>query len=255
MKNLINESEKERILKLHEAFGYKSLINEEVTPDMLKAKYVDSGRVSPEAFDEILSVSKNKINYAGWLTKMVAEKNIKEEDIYKYEDYLEIFNKFKKHFPIKDINQIKTRFELDEFLKMVIKMRERDVTLDSDQGDKSKNYVSPNDIQSLENAGINYLGMVDGYQAFEIPVSLANDEEAYRVYSEKLGRCSGREQGAKIDICTIANFEQFKRHLLGDKSMKGGPLFLFFNLGDPKSPYQFHYESNQFMDKNDNNLF
>lgn len=36
-----------------------------------------------------------------------------------------------------------------------------------------------------------------------------------------------------------------------DDYLSSGPYYVFFNLNDPKSPYQFHYESNQFMDKND----
>jgi hypothetical protein len=249
MKNIITESEKSRILKLHEAFGYKPILNEAITPESLKEKYVDTGRVEPETFDEILSVSGNKINYAAWLTKMVAEKLIEAEDVYKFDEYFEIFNNNKQHFPIKDINQIKTRPDLNEFMTMVIKMRERNVKIDDTEGDKSKNYLSPNDIQRLENVGINYLGMSDGYQVFEVPKSLKGNIEAYETYSEKLGRCAGRETGAKIDLCTIATFGHFNSHL------KDGPLFVMFNLGDPKSPYQFHYESNQFKDKNNQDLF
>jgi hypothetical protein len=250
MKNLINESEKERILKLHEAFGYKTLINEEITPEILKQKYVETGRVSPETYEEIMSVSKNKINYAAWLTKMVAEKHILPEDVYKYEEYFEIFNRLKRHFPIKDINQIKSRPDLQEFLTMVVKMRERSVKggEESDE-DSSKNYVSQSEIQRLENAGIKFMGMVDGYQVFEVPSELNKDQEAWKTYRDILGRCKGRSEGAKIDICTFANFSHFNTYT------SDGPLFVIFNMNDPQSPYQFSYETNQFMDKNDNALF
>jgi hypothetical protein len=246
MRNIIIESERERILKLHESFGYKTLLNEEITPEILKQKYVDTERVSPETFDEIMSVSNNKINYAAWLTKMVAEKIIKAEDVYKYKDYIEIFNKFKQHFPIKDINQIKSSFDLKEFLTMVIKMRERKVKTD-DSSVNPKNYLSPNDIQKLENVGIKYMGIVDGYQAFEVPQNL--DKEQWKVYRDILGQCAGREQGAIIDICTFGSYDHYV------SNTEEGPLFVFFNLGDPQSPYQFSYETNQFMDKNDNSLF
>ena len=247
MKNLIIESERERILKLHESFGYKLLVNEAITPESLKEKYVDTERVSPETFDEIMSVSGNKINYAAWLTKLVGEKIIKSEDVYKYKDYFDIFNKFKQHFPIKDINQIKSSFDLKEFLTMVVKMRERKVNINDTDDFNPKNYISPNDIQNLENVGIEYMGMVDGYQAFEVPQNL--DKEQWKVYREILGQCAGREQGAIIDICTFGTYGHY------EENTKEGPLFVFFNLGDPQSPYQFSYETNQFMDKNDNALF
>jgi hypothetical protein len=246
MKNIILESEKDRILKLHESFGYKQLMNEAITPDMLKTKYVDTERVSPETFDEIMVVSNNKINYAAWLTKMVADKIVKSEDVYKYKEYFNIYNTYKQHFPIKDINQIRSSFDLQEFITIAIKMRERDVKID-DSGDKSKNYISVNDIQHLENIGAEYMGMVDGYQAFEIPQNL--DEDSWKIYRDILGKCAGREQGAKIEICTFGSYHHYK------SNTAEGPLFVFFNMSDPKSPYQFSYETNQFMDKDDTPLF
>ena len=244
---LITESEKRRILKLHESFGYKEILNEMVTPESLKEKYVDTGRVSEDTFNEIFDISNNKINYAAWLTKMVADKIIKAEDVYKFKEYLKIFNKYKQHFPIKDINQIKNSFELKEFLNLIIKMRERDIKVDNK--DNSKNYVSPNDIQHLENVGINYLGIVDNYQVFEVPTELTKNKDAWNTYRNILGKCAGREQGAVIDICTFANFNHFNSYTTD------GPLFVMFNMSDPQSPYQFSYESNQFMDKNDTPLF
>lgn len=246
MKYIIQESEKERILRLHESFGYKQLINEVITPDSLREKYVDTNRVSSKTFDEIMEVSNNKINYAAWLIKMVAEKIIKSEDVYKYKEYFSLYNKHKQHFPIKDINQIKNRFDLQEFITIAIKMRERNVKIDNSENN-SKNYISVNDIQHLENIGGKFMGMVDGYQAFEIPSGL--DTESWKVYRDILGKCGGREQGAKIEICTFGSYDHYQINT------QEGPLFVFFNMGDPKSPYQFSYETNQFMDKDDTPLF
>ena len=250
-KLIITENEREQIKKLHKTYSFGSILTEAVTPEILQQKYVDTGKVLMKTFKEIMDVSNNKINYTLWLTKMVAENNILPEDVYKYGDYIQIFNKFKQYFPLKDINQINNKKELQEWLNMVIKMRERGVTTSDGNNDiqDTKNYVTPNDIQKLENVSIEYMGMVDGYQAFEIPQSLRGNEVAWKTYRDILGKCQGREQGAKIDICTIATFDHFNTEI------SKGPLFLFFNLGDRKSPYQFNYESNQFMDKNDNDLF
>ena len=79
----------------------------------------------------------------------------------------------------------------------------------------------------------------------------AGNEEAHKVYKNILGRCKGREEGASIDICTMANFDHFNDYLNNDP---GSSYFVMYNLSDPQSPYQFHYESNQFMDKNDNQI-
>lgn len=249
--NILTKNEREQIKKLHKTYSFGSILTEEVTPEILLQKYVETGKVLMKTFKEIMDVSNNKINYALWLTKMVAENNILPEDVYKYKEYIQIFNKFKKYFPIKDINQINNKKEQQEWLNMVIKMRERGVTKSDENNNvqDTKNYVTPNDIQKLENVGIEYMGTVDGYQAFEIPKSLEGDEVAWKTYRDILGKCQGREQGEKIDICTIGTFEHFNHEI------SKGPLFLFFNLNDKKSPYQFNYESNQFKDKNDNPLF
>ena len=108
--------------------------------------------------------------------------------------------------------------------------------------------MNPKDIQKLESVGIHYLGMSDGYQVFEIPNELKNNENSWKVYRDILGKCAGRDSGAKVEICTIADFKHFKYYLT---DYPNSSYFLIFNLGDPLSPYQIHFESNQFMDKND----
>ena len=110
-----------------------------------------------------MNVSNNKINYAFWLTKMVADNNILPEDVYKYKEYLKIFNQSKQNFPIKDINQINTDKELRDWLDIVFKIRERSVLKSGNNDDKSfdpKNYVTPSDIQKLEDVRIEYMGMI-----------------------------------------------------------------------------------------------
>jgi len=93
--------------------------------------------------------------------------------------------------------------------------------------------------------------MVDGYQVFEIPKG-ALDQKTYETYRDILGRCQGRDRGARIEISTIASYEYYRKYVTTNS------LYLFFNLNDPNSPYQFHYGENgsdgQFMDKNDNSL-
>ena len=116
--------------------------------------------------------------------------------------------------------------------------------------DQAKNLVSTRGIQELNEAGIKFVGIVDGYQCFLIPNSAKGNTEAWETYRKYLANCSGRDQGAKIEICTMASQRHFDRYL----TEYGGDYYVFFNLADPKSPYQFHYESNQFMDKNDNAL-
>ena len=246
----------DRYESLKEDFGVSptmmNILLESIIGD-LEQKYVGTGeegeeqKISQEAFEAAVEAVKGNPNYATWLVRNVAEKNILEEDIYKFEEYFDIFtNKEQKaHIPKKDIFQYKGKEGVQEFIKAVIAARERKVDLGTETGD---NLVSSKDIARLKKVGINLLGMVDGYQAFEIPTTVANSEETWKVYREVLGRCKGRDQGAKIDICTIGNFSYFQSYV------KQGDTYVFFNLNDPKSPYQFTYEANMFKDKDDNDV-
>jgi len=230
----------------------QNLLSEEFHIDKLKEKFVNSGKISDNLFNEIINVSKNKIAYITWLTINVVKKLILDEDVYKFKEYFEIFEKHKQKFIIKDIAQYKTSQDINEFIIKCIEIREKNLRFDNIPKESSDNYVSNSGIEKLESVGIKYLGMSDGYQVFEIPNEVKNNENTWKYYRDILGRCSGRKSGESIDICTIASYSAFKKYL-NDHS--GSSYFIIFNMGDPKSPYQFHFESRQFMDKNDQPLF
>ena len=61
-----------------------------------KRIFVDSGKLSEEIFDEIVEVSKGKGAYVKWLAARVAERKIEDEDIYKFEGYIDSFEKAKR---------------------------------------------------------------------------------------------------------------------------------------------------------------
>jgi hypothetical protein len=240
MKILISESQ------------FRYIITENVLLQKMKEKYVGEGKpVSEEKYLEICTVAANNTQYTIWLTKMVAENVILAEDIYKYKQYFDIFNKNKQHFPIKDINQIKTKEQVNEFLRKVIEIREMSVDKSGAGVDDSKKYLSVSEIKKLEAVGIKYLGMSEGFQVFQVQPECAGSEEAYKTYKNILGRCMGRDEGASIDICTMGSQSYFDDYL---NDYPGSSYFVMYNLSDPQSPYQFHYESSQFMDKNDNDL-
>jgi len=213
----------------------------------LKNKYVGEGKpLTEDDFNKIVEVSGNKFYLVSWLTKKVGQAIIKAEDIYKYKEYFEIFekNKNKGKFKFKDIHLYKTPEDVLDFIEEAIKVREGDVKFEQTVG--KDNYVSPNDIRKLEETGgIKYLGIFDGYQVFQI---FKVAKSVWKMYRDILGKCKGRSRGAKIDICTIGDYDYFRQYLTDPK---GSSYFLLYNLEDPKSPYQLHYESGQFMDKND----
>lgn len=217
---------------------------------VLKNKYVGEGKpISEKDFNNLIEVTGNKFYLLSWLTKKVGMGIIKPEDIYKYKEYFDIYEKNKRKFEHKDIHFYKTAEDVAKFLNEVIRIREGNLVYDEIAG--KDNYVSQKDIEKLENSGgVKYLGMFDNknfkYQVFQVH---GIGEDVWELYRDILGRCKGRARGAKIDICTVGNYDYFKQYLqdYGDSTS----YFVLFNLDDSKSPYQLHYESGQFMDKND----
>jgi hypothetical protein len=231
---------------------------QEVSIEQLKTQFVDSGKISLDIFDKIVDAASNQGALATWLTSKVANKLIKSEDIYKFKEYFKTFNKYKNEFPFKDINQYKTANDVTTFIKKSIEIEEKvSQAGQSINTDSKSNLVSLNGIKELESVGIKFLGMVDGYQCFKIPTELGGNEQAFKIYRKHLAKCQRNaedEEAKGIHICTMANQDYFDSYLLGDEDVLADDLYVFFNLNDPKSPYQFHYNGEQFMDKNDNNV-
>jgi len=125
----------------------------------LKNKYVGEDKpVSEDDFNKIVEVTGNKFYLLSWLTKKVGTGMIKPEDIYKYKEYFELFEKNKNKFQHKDIHLYKTSEDVKNFLKDAISVRESDIVYDEIQG--LDNYVTQNEIEKLESTGgMKYLGM------------------------------------------------------------------------------------------------
>lgn len=227
--------------------SFKDLLKEallmEVSIENLQKQFVDTGDISQETFDQIVTVSGGKSAYATWLVKRVDDEVIKEEDIYKFEDYLKIFEKSKNLYPEKDINQIKTPRQVDAFIRKSVELK--DMGAETQEVESGKSLLSPTQVKSLDEVGIKLLGVVAGFQCFKVPSSLKGNKEAYKRYKNLLGQCSA----GGIEICTIANQSYFDSYLGKDD------LYVFFNLSEPRSPIQFHYGDNQFMDRQDRSIF
>lgn len=225
----------------------------EATISNYKRIFVDSGKLSEEIFDEIVEVSKGKGAYVKWLAARVAEKKIKDEDIYKFEEYLDSFEKAKRSprgkamFPIIDINQVKSSSDIRAFIDAAIEFEEvGSVEGEEEEMDSDSVLVSKSDILKLKDVGINLIGLVAGYQIFKVSNM---DKQTWEVYRTILGKC---KEGASIHICTIAGYTHFRNYL---EKHPGSSYYVIFNQNDPLSPYQFHYESNQFKDRKDADVF
>jgi hypothetical protein len=205
----------------------------EISVDDVKKKFVGdrvggpNGKVvTPAQFDEIMKATKNKLALALWMIKRIEQEFILPEDIYKWEDYFDIFKRRKNQFPVKDINQIKTEDQIDEFVNKAIEL------LELEKDPTQKKGVSKEDkFKDLK------IGEVEGFKVYKIPQGTS--EEMYG---------AACELGSGTSWCTSTG----NTKTWFDRYAKDGPLYIF--IGPSGEKYQFHYESNQFMDKNDRSI-
>jgi hypothetical protein len=197
----------------------------EVSLEDLKSHFVDTDKISQDDFEEIISAVGNKSAYATWLAKKVADKIIKGEDIYKFKNYFSIFSRQKKKYPSSNINSYKSVEDVITFIKKSIELA------DEEKADPSKQKgVSRSDKYKEF-----YMGSVDGFDVYELP---QGRNDLYGVSCEL---------GSGTEWCTATG--KTRGHF--DHYISQGPLFIFIKPGSNEK-YQFSYEGNQFMDKDDN---
>lgn len=197
----------------------------EISIEDLETQFVSTGKVDSKTFKEAVSAAAGKTVYATWLVKKVADGLIKPEDVYKYKKYLSVFDRQKKRYPISDINQYKTAEDLRTFLKTTL-----DITQEEKQDPSKQKGVSKEDKYKQF-----YIGSVDGFNVYKIP---KGNKGLYG---------ASCELGTGTEWCTATG--KTREHY--DDYISQGPLYIFIKPGSSEK-YQFHYESGQFMDKNDN---
>lgn len=199
------------------------LLNE-VSIEQLQTQFVDSGKIEQKIFGDIKNATQ-KGAYATWLIKQVVDKNIKAEDIYKYKKYFTIFDKNKRKYPSPDINNYgkNKNHPVKDFIETSVKISD-EIEFDPS---KAKGVAKSDKYNKFK------IGEVDGFTIYKIPKG-----------STELKGVSC-DLGSGTEWCTAdsraSHFEEY---------IKDGPLYIFDNGKGEK--YQFHFESNQFMDKNDN---
>jgi hypothetical protein len=204
----------------------KSLLFE-VSIDQLKTQFVDTGKITDSEFTEIIDASGGKSAYATWLTKHVVTKIIKPEDLYKYNAYFKIFDRRKREYIFQDINQYKTSDDIAQFIAKSVEIA------NNEKADPSQQ----RGIAKSDKYSEFYVGSVDGFHVYELPKGRKD------LYGASC------EIGSGTEWCTATgNTRQYF-----DRYISEGPLFIFIKPGSDEK-YQFHYESQQFMDKNDNSV-
>ena len=212
----------------------------EVSFEQLKADFVDSGKLSKKVFDQIVDAAGGKKEveikdgkpeekivggksaYATWLAARVYGKDIEPEDVYKYKDYLAIYNRRKREYESSDIATIKDPQAVQAFVNTSIEL------LDKENQDKStaKGVAKQDKYTDFK------IGEVDGFTVYELPKGRTD------LYGTSC------ELGSGTEWCTATGKtdEHFLRYITR------GPLYIFIK-GDEK--YQFSFAAKQFMDKYD----
>ena len=206
----------------------------EISIDMLQTQFVDTGRIDKNTFNNILDAAQKDSAFATWLTARVAGTKkakpiIKKEDIAKYKKYLDIFKRNKREYPLKDINMIKDQNSLDDFIKKSREIQSKE------EGDISQQ----KGVSKSEKYKKLKLGEVDGYEIFKFP---KGSKDLYG---------ASCELGAGTDWCTATgNTDTWFLEYISK-----GDIYVIINKSNPKDKYQFHYESDQFMNPDDIDIF
>ena len=206
----------------------------EVSIDMLQTQFVDTGRIDRNTFKDIVDAAQKDSAFATWLTSRVAGTKkakpiIKKEDIYKYKTYLDTFKRNKREYPLKDINMVKDENALDDFIKKSREIQDRE----------GEDISQQKGISKAEKYTKLKLGEVDGYEIFKFP---KGSKELYG---------ASCELGSGTDWCTATGrTDSFFQDYISQ-----GDIYVIISKSDPKEKYQFHYETGQFMDRNDRGIF
>jgi len=224
--------------------------------DNIQKALVDTGKVSEEDFEKIKKASKNKSKYVVLLTIARANDFIRSSDIDKWgpepEKYFGVFEKAKGNpttkalFPTLDIGRIRKREDFVAFEGVIKNLMDTKKSSLGDENNTDSVLLNTGDILKLKNQGIELIGIVAGYQIFK---TSNLDQETWEVYRKVLAKC---KEGGTIHLCTMGGYSHFKKYL-GDHP--GSSYYTIYNQNDPLSPYQFHYESNQFKDRKNDDIF
>lgn len=196
---------------------YNKFLNE-ATASEIREKYYNF--ISEEDFNKIIdsdpttNLEKNQMGkYSKWLLNLFKKNQLKLEDLYKVEEYLQTFDKYKNKIEIKDINKFKTLPQLYDVVKDYI---------DSDEATSKKDEIRriKKDAEKV-------------YEDDEWLVVVPKTEEAACYY------------GKNTQWCTAADNNNYF-----DYYNRDGKIYININKNTNKK-FQFHFESNQFMDEND----
>jgi hypothetical protein len=226
MKVLITEKQYNKLIDLINEItseeGYKNYYS-----GLFDKEDKDSDKEFYEKVIKLDPTFKSQIDKLGEYTKWLFRKdnvdilkNTKEEDFYKIKNDLEFFTKLKTRgvLPLekRDIN----KFDIDELATYIfdIQKKSQDYRSNAEKEKEIKKEVNRFELE-------NYI------------IVIPKTEEAACYY------------GAGTRWCTAAKGNNYFNHYNNQ-----GPLYILISKQDPSEKYQFHFESNQFMDSSDDSI-
>jgi hypothetical protein len=231
-----------KIILTESQYGY---LLEDSQEEILKNKFVDANVVSEEEFEHIKHLF-NKMSYRVWILESIKDGLINVDDIYNYVKYFVEFERFRQDYPIRDIRKIKTLREVQQFehiSKMILSGHRNLMQKGMDTLSVKGEIINGDEIRELKSVGIKYLGFYNEYQVFEIPQKDGDATDVWEKYRSILGKCN-EQIGGLNRFCTYKGYDSFLMYI------RSSPLYVFYNVDDVLSPYQFHYdETGEFRDR------
>lgn len=209
----------------------KEVLNEvlnEVAIEQLRTQYVDSGKMPATVFDKVIDAANKKSAYVTWLAKRVLTRVIKIEDIEKYEDYLNVFDRNKKEYPSSDINFYKDSNKVSDF-------NSKSIEIINKEKDPSQQKGVPFEQKYAKLK----IGTVADFDIYKIPQGAKDLHNVSCDLGSGTGWCTAT---GKTDT-------HFKNYIKTDD------LYILIDKRDKSNKYQFHFDGSQFMDKDDYPLF
>lgn len=195
--------------------------------------------IDDDTFNKLLNLDPtykggdNKGNYSQWIMDLYKRiqkqgqaqlRRFTEEDLYKVTDLLKEFDEKRKLFKNKDINQFKSLPELSKALDEI------------GEGELSHRQEVRQRQKDRKNADL-------GNEA-----DLVYEDSAWEVWIPKTYAASCKlGQGSRWCTASTESDHYYNYY----KKNYGGDYYIIINKSDPSEKYQFHFESKQFMDKDD----
>jgi len=231
-----------KIILTESQYGYLLEASQE---EILKNKFVDANVVSEEEFEHIKHLF-DKMSYRVWILESIKDGLINVDDIYNYVKYFVEFERFRQDYPIRDIRKIKTLREVQQFeyiSKMILSGHRDLIQKGMDTLSVKGEIINGDEIRELKSVGIKYLGFYNEYQVFEIPQKDGGATDVWEKYRSILGKCN-EQIGGLNRFCTYKGYDSFLMYI------RSSPLYVFYNVDDVLSPYQFHYDkTGEFRDR------